>query len=288
MGPVRPCGGVGQGTRANSGTRWCTAGPTSARSCFWLTSLPGCRNEYLQDVPLRRRQPDVAIGLILAGPVSDAQSDPPRCQVNGVRTDMDDRAFFVPTCPPADRSESCEQLIDAERLRDVVVGAGVQGRHLVSAAGAPGQDDDRTAVQPRRPRITSTPSMSGRPRSRTTMSGGWAAASARARRPSAAVPHLVLAHGQIDAQGAEELRFVWRWCSTSTPDGSSAGRGGQRGVGGEPAEGVARTLSGPPLRRDARCQPVGLLAPASAVSCWLREASRPGTWSGRSTAESPG
>ena len=49
-------------------------------------------------------------------------------------------------CRPAQRRpQPREQLVHAERLRDVVVGAGVEGLDLVRLALADGEDDDRHA-----------------------------------------------------------------------------------------------------------------------------------------------
>ena len=63
-------------------------------------------------------------------------------------------------------------------------------------------------VQPRSPRMTSMPSMSGSPRSRMTRSGGCEAAVASALGPGGSREHLVVAGPQVDGQGPQDLRLV--------------------------------------------------------------------------------
>ena len=78
-----------------------------------------------------------------------------------------------------------EQLVHAERLGDVVVGAARRGPAPCPAESVRADSTMiGTLVQPRSPAITSVPSRSGRPRSSTTTSGG---SSAAARSAAAAV-----------------------------------------------------------------------------------------------------
>ena len=65
-----------------------------------------------------------------------------------------------------------------------------------------------TCVQPRRPRITSTPSMPGRPRSRMTTSGCWRAASVERLLAGRGEVDVVAACAQVVAEGAADLRLV--------------------------------------------------------------------------------
>ena len=92
---------------------------------------------------------------------------------------------------PARRSsgaEAGEQLLDPERLRHVVVRAGVERRDLLALLADDREHDDRRRrVHVRRSRQTSTPLPSGRTRSRMTASGGRAAALASASAAVAAV-----------------------------------------------------------------------------------------------------
>ena len=102
-----------------------------------------------------------------------------------------------------------QELVHAEGLGDVVVGAGVERLDLVRGVGARRQHDDRRgqpAAQARRARRCRT-CRAGRGRGRRRR------ACARRRRavpaaPVAAVMHLVAAHRQVDAQRPQDLRFV--------------------------------------------------------------------------------
>ena len=81
-----------------------------------------------------------------------------------------------------------EELIHAEGLGEEVVGAHVQSGDLVPLGVSGKEAMIGTVVHPRRPATTSTPSISGRPRSRMIRSGGWdAAAFSAAARPQTAV-----------------------------------------------------------------------------------------------------
>ena len=85
-----------------------------------------------------------------------------------------------------ERADAGEQLVDRERLRHVVVGAGVEGLDLVGRARCgPRRRGSGAVVQPRRAWITSTPSSAGMPRSSMTRSGCVArrASSLRCRPP---------------------------------------------------------------------------------------------------------
>ena len=112
---------------------------------------------------------------------------------------------------PAQRGpQPGEQLVHAERLGDVVVGAGVERGDLVGLGLADRQHDDRArASSPAGRRMTSMPSMPGRPRSRMhdvgVVVGGQRAAPPRrwppGRRRSRGPRRLV-------GQGAADLRLV--------------------------------------------------------------------------------
>ena len=75
--------------------------------------------------------------------------------------------------PPQHRPQPRQQLLGAERLGDVVVGAGVERPHLLALVADRREDDDRQLAPARGPRSqTSTPLPSGSTRSRTIASGG--------------------------------------------------------------------------------------------------------------------
>jgi hypothetical protein len=62
---------------------------------------------------------------------------------------------------PERRADARQQLVGSKRLGDVVVGAGVEGAHLVGLAPARREHHDRQDDRPRTLAHTSTPSMSG-------------------------------------------------------------------------------------------------------------------------------
>ena len=66
-----------------------------------------------------------------------------------------------------------QQLLEGERLREVVVGAALEAQHLICHLVARGEQHHRhpVALRADASASTSSPSMSGRPRSRTTRSG---------------------------------------------------------------------------------------------------------------------
>src|SRR5262249_22530641 len=94
--------------------------------------LAGVAYAHLDDVPLGRRWPNLAVG----------RGDAFGRQVDVEVVGLDDR-LFVAWGRPAERTQSREQLAHAEGLRDVVVGAGVERGDLVPLGLADGEDDDR-------------------------------------------------------------------------------------------------------------------------------------------------
>ena len=90
--------------------------------------------------------------------------DPLRREVDG-EVGGDDHRLLLGRRGAAQRgAQPGEQLVHAERLGHVVVGAGVERGDLVRLRLAHRQHDDRApGSSPRRPWITSTPSMPGQP-----------------------------------------------------------------------------------------------------------------------------
>ena len=90
-------------------------------------------DEHLDEVPLGRREPHLfAVASHLL-----------RRQVDGEVLRLDER-FFLRGGGPAERSaQAGQELVHAERLGDVVVGAGVERRNLVALGVADRQHDDR-------------------------------------------------------------------------------------------------------------------------------------------------
>ena len=95
-------------------------------------------DEHLEQLPLDRRQVDR-----LAGGVDDRRGD----EVDGEVVGGDDRRLRGRPVPAHGGPQPGEQLVHAERLGDVVVGAGVEGGDLV-AFGAPRRQHDDGHVGP--------------------------------------------------------------------------------------------------------------------------------------------
>src|SRR5262245_42149397 len=79
-------------------------------------------DEHLDDVPLGRRQPDLGV------PGADALGREVDREVRG----LDDSILFGGCCSPEGGSKAREELVHAERLRDVVVGAGIERCDLLA------------------------------------------------------------------------------------------------------------------------------------------------------------
>ena len=108
-----------------------------------------------------------------------------------------------------DRPDPGEQFVDAERLGDVVVGAGVERVHLVLAAGPAGQHDDRD-VGPAAQAADDVDAVHvGQAEVEhdqvRVLAGGQRAAR---RPPSAATVDVVAPGAQVDPQRAQDLRLV--------------------------------------------------------------------------------
>ena len=95
----------------------------------------GVAHEDLDQVPLRRRQLDLAavgIGRTL------------RREIDAKVGRLDDREHLVSGLGPSQRgAQARQELAHAERLRDVVVGAGVERHDLLGVLVPGGEHDDR-------------------------------------------------------------------------------------------------------------------------------------------------
>ena len=155
----------------------------------------------------RRRRPrpgaSAAVGQHLAGVLHEQAED---VVLRGVRSTRrspsrtmrrtrstrevagaEDRLLALLLQPVAQRgADAGDELLHAERLGHVVVGAEVERLDDAGLVGAARQDDDRRSRGPPRAsaRITSRPAMSGRPRSSRTRSGVRARWRRSAARPS--------------------------------------------------------------------------------------------------------
>ena len=101
-----------------------------------------------------------------------------------------------------------EQLVDAEWLRHVVVGACVERRDLLLLLADDGEDQHRRVGSGRSSRQTSTPLLPGRTRSRMTASGGLTAARVSASSPRRRRLDLVARSAQGLLERPQDLRLV--------------------------------------------------------------------------------
>src|SRR5664279_6582477 len=188
--------------------------PDLGEQLLLADEFAGMPQQDLQDLPLGRGQPDipaVSAGVgSLAGRVggSAAARRPPGGEVDRVRADPDDGDVVVTSPAPADRPQPSEQFIDAERFGDVVIRPGIQGLHLVTAAGTSGKHDDRHSRPATQPPDHLDTVHIGQPEVedddvgyvRRGVGQGVPAVGRRA--------DVVAAGGQIDPQRPQELRFV--------------------------------------------------------------------------------
>ena len=100
-------------------------------------------------------------------------------EVDHETTELDDRVRR--SIGSAQRcAQTGEEVVDAERLRDVVVGARVECGDLLLLVADGREDEDRCVQPARSSRQTSVPLPSGSTRSRMTAFGGRIAAAASA------------------------------------------------------------------------------------------------------------
>ena len=152
---------------------------TRRRRWAWVSELPLVGGQLAQQGELGRGEMDG-----LAGP-----GDLLARQVDAQVADGDHGRRCLGRCPtrpgPAQRGgDPGQQLLDAERLGHVVVGADVEGGHLVALA-SPGRDDDdpdRGALPDQAAQVE--PVDLRQLRSSRTMSGSSVSSSWRAREPS--------------------------------------------------------------------------------------------------------
>ncbi len=134
-------------------------------------------HQDLDQVPLGRRESHLGAGAV----------HPLRAEIDGEVRRLDHGLLLGRRRAPQRGAQTSQQLVHAERLGHVVVGPGVERRHLVVLGVAHRQHDDRdtcsTRGGPGSPRRRRCP---GSPRSRITTSGWWLAASVSACSPSGA------------------------------------------------------------------------------------------------------
>src|SRR5664280_522542 len=164
--------------------------------------LAGVAQQHLEQPPLCRGEPDVGLGVAVV-------PGHPGCgQVDADVAEVDTGRLLSPVSARRDTAQPGQQLVDAERLGHVVVGPGVQRLHLVLAAAAPGQHDDRhagpaaqladdrEAIHVRQPEVEDDDVRRLRGRGGERLGAG------------AGSGHRVLAGVQVHSQRPQDLRFV--------------------------------------------------------------------------------
>ena len=199
-------------------------------------------DQDLEDVPLRRREPNgFAVGAsgLLGGEV-DGEVRRSRRPARPRRLSM--RGAARPAAGPAARPSRTAWSRSRPRRR--------RGRRPCRPCPVRAESTMIGAsVQPRRPSITSTPSMSGSPRSRTTTSGGSREAAVKRRAPVlgqrdlvAARPRLIAARGAGRARRRRPGPASWLGCAES-----AAARERSRGASSAHRPGRASATSAPSI-----------------------------------------
>src|ERR1700743_1369350 len=189
-------------------------------------------DQDLKQLPLGRRQPDV-------GPGPD---DALGGQVDREGGGGDDGVVRCGRRGPADRrAEPGEKLVHAERLRDVVVGAGVERGDLLMLRPPHRQDDDRRGGPAADPVNDLGAVHVGQAKVEDDRVGPLAGNGGEARAAVDRGGHLVIARGQVDPQRAQDRRLV--------VDDEDAGHWSAPSVARTPltrAGSVTRTVRPPP------------------------------------------
>src|SRR3984957_18142152 len=152
----------------------------------------------LEELPLGRREPDVRA----------VPDDPLRGQVDREVLRRDDRFVRCGGSTADRRAEPGEELVHAERLRDVVVGPGVERGDLLVLRPPHRQDDDRRRGPAADPVNDLGAVHVGQAKVEDDRVGPLAGNCREARGAVARGRHLVVARGQVDPQRAEDRRLV--------------------------------------------------------------------------------
>ena len=94
-------------------------------------------NEQLEHLPLGGGESH------LHGPTTRSVGHDPRREIDRDLPERHDRARLLLGNAPGERANAREQLFDEKRLRDVVVGTGIERLDLVAGSGAPRHDENR-------------------------------------------------------------------------------------------------------------------------------------------------
>jgi hypothetical protein len=192
--------------------------------------------QHLEQVPFGRGEPDV-LGLArswkdaarrIASRNGSLTDDPFGRQVDHQRAEPDPGQVLGGTGPPDRRPHPGQQFFDAERLGDVVIGAGVERFHLVHTVGPAGQHDDRSLGPAAQPLDHLHSAQVGQAQVQDHQVGRIAAGYLEGLGSGRCDVHLVIAHPQVDPQRPQYLRLVvddkhpGHWLSTASPAGASA------------------------------------------------------------------
>ena len=117
--------------------RYCTSAsgaPDGAQNEFVRQHLAGVRDQKAQQIVFPRRQLNLFV----------AHGDDPAHEIHGKIAALEERLLALLLQPVTKRcADAREQFVDPERLRDIVVGAKVEGLTLPGFVRAAGKHDHR-------------------------------------------------------------------------------------------------------------------------------------------------
>jgi hypothetical protein len=149
-------------------------------------------------VPLGRGEPDIF-------PLPD---DALGGQVDNQVAERDPGQVLGGSRAPDRRPHPGQQFLHAERLRDIVIGAGVERFHLVHAVGPAGQHDDRGLGPAAQALDHLHPVQVGQAEIEDHQVGRVAAGHLECLGSGRRDMHVVVPHPQVDPQGPQDLRFI--------------------------------------------------------------------------------
>jgi hypothetical protein len=134
--------------------------------------------------------------------------DPLGGQVDDQVAELDPGEVLGGTGPPDRGPHPGQEFFDAERLGDVVIGAGVERFYLVHTVGASGQHDDRRLGPAAQALDHLYPVQVGQAEVEDHQVGRIPAGHLERLRAGRGDVHVVVAHPQVDPQRPQDLRFV--------------------------------------------------------------------------------
>ena len=223
-GAAGPCRGAGCPGRSRS-----RVPRPRCRSWRWLSSLPGWRTSTSS------RCHSVGVSRTSA----PSRGHPAGGEVDGGVAECTTGCSSVSAVAAGHRAQPGEQLVHAERLGHVVVGAGVEGLDLVGAVGPAGQHQDRHVGPAAQPGDDLDAVHVGQAEVEDDDVGRVARPPAERLGPGGGGADLVAAGAQVDASGRAAAgvrrRRRGRGSSSSPRCARAARAAGRRRVGGAAA-----------------------------------------------------